>query len=157
MGPGTSGKGTAIKAIFEAANILNVKAGSMLDSDLRSISPEWIELLIAPVIYKDIGFVARDMSASVKVAAYPFTRHGDLKGRIEWVGRDAVMDEQMGLVYPVRISVDSYQLPNIINGRQGRILPGMTVATDIKVGKRRVIHYFLGPMLRYKDKSLREL
>jgi len=54
---GLSGKGTAIKAIFEAAKILNVKAGCMLDSDLRSISPGWIELLIAPIILKDFGFV----------------------------------------------------------------------------------------------------
>jgi len=55
---GTSGKGTAVKAIFEAAHILNVKAGCMLDADLRSITPEWIELLIAPVILKGFGFVA---------------------------------------------------------------------------------------------------
>jgi len=54
---GTSGKGTAVKAIFEAAKMLNVQAGAMLDSDLRSISPEWIELLISPIIYKDFGFV----------------------------------------------------------------------------------------------------
>ncbi|HDH53219.1 MAG TPA: hypothetical protein ENH24_01895, partial [Nitrospirae bacterium] len=55
---GPSGKGTAVKAIFEAGKILNVRAGCMLDADLRSISPEWIELLIAPVIIKNFGFVA---------------------------------------------------------------------------------------------------
>lgn len=54
---GASGKGTAIKAIFEAGKLLNMKAGCMLDSDLRSISPEWIELLLAPVLFKDFGFV----------------------------------------------------------------------------------------------------
>ncbi len=54
---GRSGKGTAIKAIFEAGKMLGVKAGCMLDSDLRSISPEWIELLIAPVVLKKFGFV----------------------------------------------------------------------------------------------------
>ncbi|UCH79946.1 MAG: hypothetical protein JSW20_09340 [Nitrospiraceae bacterium] len=54
---GPSGKGTAIKAIFEAAKMLDVKAGCMLDSDLRSISPGWIELLIAPILQKDFGFV----------------------------------------------------------------------------------------------------
>lgn len=54
---GASGKGTAIKAIFEAGKILNMKAGCMLDSDLRSISPEWIELLLAPILLKDFGFV----------------------------------------------------------------------------------------------------
>ncbi len=111
----------------------------------------------AKLLNKDIGFVSIGQHASVKVAAYPFTRHGDLQGEIEWVGRDAVMDEQLGPVYPIRISVDSYQLPNRVNDKQGRILPGMTVTADIKVGKRRVIHYFLGPMLRYKDQSLREL
>ena len=111
----------------------------------------------AKILNKDIGFVAKGMLTSVKVAAYPFTRHGDLEGRIEWVGGDAVMDEQLGPVYPVRIEVDSYQLPNSINGKRGQILPGMTVTTDIKVGTRRVIHNFLGPILRYKDQSLREL
>jgi len=110
----------------------------------------------AKLLNKDIGFVSIGQNASVKVAAYPFTRHGDLEGEIEWVGRDAVMDEQLGAIYPIRISVDSYQLPNVINGKQGKIFPGMTVTTDIKVGKRRVIHYFLGPILRYKDQSLRE-
>ena len=54
---GASGKGTAIKAILEAAKLLNAKAGCMLDSDLRSISPEWIELLITPVIKKGFGLV----------------------------------------------------------------------------------------------------
>jgi len=55
---GPSGKGTAVRAILEAAEILNAKAGCMLDSDLRSIFPEWIELLIAPVVIKGFGFVA---------------------------------------------------------------------------------------------------
>ena len=54
---GLSGKGTAMKAIFEACKLLDIKAGCMLDSDLRSISPEWIELLIAPVVLNDFGFV----------------------------------------------------------------------------------------------------
>jgi membrane fusion protein, hemolysin D len=125
---------------------------------LMTIVPMDIGLEIeAKLLNKDIGFVSTGQHASIKVAAYPFTRHGDLAGTIEWVGRDAVMDEQLGPVYPIRVSVSSYQLPNRINGKQGHILPGMTVTSDIKVGKRRVIHYFLGPMLRYKDKSLREL
>ncbi len=110
----------------------------------------------AKILNKDIGFVHTGQQVSVKVAAYPFTRHGDLVGKIEWVGRDAVMDQETGPVYPVRVSVGNYQLPNMVNEQRGRILPGMTVSTDIKVGTRRVIHYFLGPILRYKDKSLRE-
>ncbi len=111
----------------------------------------------AQILNKDIGYVHENQEVSVKVAAYPFTKYGDLVGKIEWVARDAVIDEQMGPIYPVRISVSSYKLPNIVQGREGVISPGMMVNTDIKVGKRRVFEYFMDPIMRYKDKSLREI
>lgn len=111
----------------------------------------------AKILNKDIGFIAPDQKVSVKVSAYPFTRYGDLKGTIEWVARDAVIDKELGPSYPIRVAVSDYKLPNIINGRQGVLSPGMTVTTDIKVGQRRVIQYFLGPLFRYKDNSLREI
>jgi glucosylglycerate synthase len=47
---GIPGKGSAFRTIFEIAAALNVKACAVVDSDLRSITPEWIELLIKPVI-----------------------------------------------------------------------------------------------------------
>jgi glucosylglycerate synthase len=47
---GVSGKGSAVKAIFEAAHFLDIKAIALVDSDLRSITPEWIKLLISPVL-----------------------------------------------------------------------------------------------------------
>lgn len=111
----------------------------------------------AKVLNKDIGFILSDQDVSVKVAAYPFTKYGDLDGKIQWVARDAVMDEALGPNYPILVTVDTYRLPNTVNGKQGIITPGMTVTADIKVGQRRVIDYFLGPIFRYKDKSLREI
>ena len=47
---GLSGKGTAVRAIFEAASYLKVKSVALVDSDLRSITPEWIRLLITPTM-----------------------------------------------------------------------------------------------------------
>lgn len=47
---GISGKGSAVKAIFEAARFLKTKAVALVDSDLRSITPEWIRLLISPTL-----------------------------------------------------------------------------------------------------------
>ncbi len=49
---GISGKGSAVKAIFEAARYLEVKAVALVDSDLRSISPEWIKQLVSPILMK---------------------------------------------------------------------------------------------------------
>lgn len=55
---GIPGKGSAFKTIFEIADSLDVKACAVVDSDLRSISPEWIELLIKPVIEGNFEYVA---------------------------------------------------------------------------------------------------
>src|SRR5665647_255868 len=54
---GLSGNGTAVRAIFEAASFLKVKSVALVDSDLRSITPEWIRLLITPTT-TGTGFVA---------------------------------------------------------------------------------------------------
>jgi glucosylglycerate synthase len=55
---GPSGKGTAVRALFEVARELGVKAMVMVDSDLRSIVPEWVELLAGPILKGGYDFVA---------------------------------------------------------------------------------------------------
>jgi glycosyltransferase involved in cell wall biosynthesis len=55
---GISGKGSAFRAIFEIATSLGARACAVVDSDLRSITPEWIELLVRPVIDGEVEFVA---------------------------------------------------------------------------------------------------
>ena len=55
---GTSGKGSAFRSIFEVATRLGVSACAVVDSDLRSITPAWIDHLLAPVVYRDYGYVA---------------------------------------------------------------------------------------------------
>ena len=77
---GVSGKGTAVRALFEVARELKVKAMVMVDSDLRSIVPEWVELLAGPILkggydyvtplyarYKYDGTITNNIS-------YPLTR-----------------------------------------------------------------------------------
>ena len=54
---GIPGKGSAFRAIFEIAAELKVKACAVVDSDLRSITPEWIELLIKPVLQYGFDYV----------------------------------------------------------------------------------------------------
>jgi glycosyltransferase involved in cell wall biosynthesis len=55
---GIGGKGTALRAIFEAAHRLKVQAAACVDSDLRSISPDWVKYLLDPVLERDFEFVA---------------------------------------------------------------------------------------------------
>lgn len=55
---GIPGKGSAFRLIFEIAVRLNAKACAVVDSDLRSITPEWIDLLLRPVVHGGYDFVA---------------------------------------------------------------------------------------------------
>lgn len=54
---GFPGKGTSLRAIFEAAYRLRVTACAVFDSDLRSITAEWVRLLIGPIIDRKADFV----------------------------------------------------------------------------------------------------
>jgi glycosyltransferase involved in cell wall biosynthesis len=55
---GLPGKGSAFRTVFAIAEKLQAKACAVVDSDLRSITPEWIELLLGPIVSQDFDYVA---------------------------------------------------------------------------------------------------
>lgn len=55
---GIPGKGSAFRTVFQIAERLKVKACAVVDADLRSITPEWLELLIKPVLEEGFDYVA---------------------------------------------------------------------------------------------------
>ncbi len=55
---GIPGKGSAFRCIFEAAEFLKARACAVVDSDLRSITPEWMELLLGPVYEGGYDYIA---------------------------------------------------------------------------------------------------
>jgi hypothetical protein len=55
---GPAGKGSALRAVFEAARRLGVQVCLVLDGDLRSITPEWIERLARPIVQREHDYVA---------------------------------------------------------------------------------------------------
>jgi hypothetical protein len=77
---GIGGKGAALRAIFEIAAALEVQALVVVDSDLRSIVPEWIELLAGPILKGGYDFVAplyaryKYDGTITNTVTYPLTR-----------------------------------------------------------------------------------
>lgn len=55
---GIPGKGSALRTVFKIAAKLGATACAVVDSDLRSITPHWIDLLISPVLKEGFDFVA---------------------------------------------------------------------------------------------------
>jgi len=54
---GLPGKGSSFRAVFEAAKLVNAQVCVVVDSDLRSITPEWIRLLAGPIVSGGYGYV----------------------------------------------------------------------------------------------------
>jgi hypothetical protein len=77
---GVGGKGAALRTIFEIADALKVQALVVVDSDLRSIVPEWIELLAGPILKGGYDFVAplyaryKYDGTITNTVTYPLTR-----------------------------------------------------------------------------------
>jgi hemolysin D len=110
----------------------------------------------AQVLNRDIGHVHVGQRVVTKVETFDFTRYGYIEGTVAWVGSDAVADQKLGPVYPVRVRLEKLQTSSTVDGAPGAISAGMNVTVDVRVGQRRMIEYFLAPMLRYQREALRE-
>jgi hemolysin D len=103
---------------------------------------------------RDVGFVKIGQMAAVKIEAFEFTKFGVIPGRVIHISSDAIKDEKRGLLYSVLIELDKSSI--VVNGKDIPLSPGMSVRADIKTGSRRVVEYFLSPLLQHKKESLRE-
>ncbi len=116
---------------------------------------------------KDIGRIRTGDTARVKFDAFPFQRHDTLPGRVRVISENAFSQtspeqilkpepgkEATEAFYRTRVTLLSAQLRNVPDGF--RLIPGMKVRTEIKVGSRSVISYFLYPVIRALDEGLRE-
>lgn len=103
---------------------------------------------------KDIGFVASGQDAEIKVETFPFTKYGTIHGKIVQVSNDAIDDEKRGLIYSSRIHPERATMR--VEGKIVNLSPGMSVTVEIKTGKRRVIEYFLSPLIQQAQESLHE-
>ncbi|RKZ79833.1 MAG: HlyD family type I secretion periplasmic adaptor subunit [Gammaproteobacteria bacterium] len=108
----------------------------------------------AMVANQDIGFVKEDQAVEIKIDAFPFTKYGVIDGTLDNLSNDAIADEQLGLIYKAQISMQDFTIQ--VENKSVNLSPGMTVSVEIKTGKRRLIEYFLAPLLRYKQESIRE-
>jgi hemolysin D len=103
---------------------------------------------------KDIGFVKANQDAEVKVETFQFTKYGTIHAKVTSVSHDAINDERRGLIYLTRVKMDKSTIN--VDGTTVSLSPGMAVSVEVKTGKRRVIEYFLLPLIQHTKESLRE-
>jgi HlyD family secretion protein len=117
---------------------------------------------------KEIGFVREGDLVRIKLEAFSFQKHGVLEGRVATVSEDAftAKDNQQGapqqaaaqgapqVNYRARIEILNTDLRDV--PKDFRLIPGMTLTAEVKVGKRRIISYLIYPVIRALDEAMRE-
>jgi HlyD family secretion protein len=108
---------------------------------------------------RDVGQVKTAARTRVKLEAWPFQKHGTLEGEVRTLSEDVFnpdpkKDEEARPHYKARVKLTSTELRSV--PEHFRLIPGMAVTAEIKAGERSVISYFLYPLLRGLDESIRE-
>lgn len=120
---------------------------------LAQIVPEKVPLYVdAALDNQDVGFVKPGQRVVVKVATYPFQRYGYLEGTVETISPDAIQDDKKGLIYKAKIKLNDDKSSK---QNQLKLLPGMSVSAEITTGQRRIIEFFLDPLMTKADESLK--
>ncbi len=113
-----------------------------------------VEFDISP---KDISKLVPESEITIQLEALPAQKHGDLSGRLTYLSADTVSENLDGKpenTYRALAKIEEIKLrdtpPNF------RLIPGMKVTGKFKVGERRLITYFIYPILRTIGSSFSE-
>ena len=133
-----------------------LKPGDELLTLMPAKAPVEAEIHVAS---RNIGFIKIGDEATIKVDAFNPVEHGVASGSVIWISEDAfsqddVTTQAVEPYYKARVSILEKHFIGVPDGF--RLIPGMTLATDLKVGRRSLARYFLGGALRGVGESMRE-
>lgn len=150
--------------VYGIVNRINVTTvGSVVQpaANVMEIVPLDDTLLVEGRIRpQDIGFIRPNQDAVVKLTAYDPSVYGSLKGKVERISADAIVDEKERAqekgetFYRVMIRTDKNYLGT--PDKQLPIIPGMVTTVEILTGEKSVLDYLLKPARMLRESALRE-
>lgn len=140
-----------------------VKEAEALATLVPANSPIEAEIQIPA---EDVGFVRRDDPVRIKIDAFPFQKHGTIPGTLTVIGADSFLADQQAATqgqnagrassrafYPARVAKLENTLIKV--PPDTHLTPGMTLIAEVKIGERSVISYFVYPLIKAFDESIR--
>jgi hemolysin D len=144
-----------------------VSSGSVAPSGSQSIGQEPLFTLVpldAPleadvnVSARDIGFIKVGDKVQLKLDAYRYMQHGTAKGSIKTISEGSFTTDDNNVPVPayfkVRVAINEVHLRNV--PADFRLIPGMTLVSDILVGRRTILSYLVEGGLRTGSEAMRE-
>jgi hemolysin D len=151
--------------------VAKVSVGSVMQSGQQFITlvPADAPLEVeANISGRDNGFVHVGDPVAIKFDTFPYSQYGMAEGTVRIISADSFTAQEearnptSGLPIPpnpepfyrARIAIDRVGLHDVPAGF--RLIPGMPVTADIKVGKRTVLKYLLGRVMPIAQEGMRE-
>ena len=130
--------------------IYNVKASSgpvQAGEELLSILPEGEKLILeAHALNHDIGFIAKGMRVKIKLATFPFQEFGTIDGEVIDISADAITDEKLGLIFPIKVKLEQQVIQ--VNDNKIELVPGMAATGDIVTRQKSILAFLIEPVAR---------
>jgi HlyD family secretion protein len=151
----TAGEPSVVLTIAQLSVGSVLKEGDTLFTMMPANAPLDAEIRISA---RDVGFVRAGDHCVLKVDAFNYMEHGVADGIVQWISDNAFTTDEEGkpvdAFYKARCSVDASHFRSV--PQKFRLIPGMTLQADVKVGTRSVAMYLLGGILRGFNESMRE-
>jgi multidrug efflux pump subunit AcrA (membrane-fusion protein) len=145
-----------VRGVVKKLNVTTIGAVIQPGASILEIVPVEDTLLVETQIRPDdIAFIHPGQPATVKVTAYDYSIYGGLTGVVEQVSADSMIDEKKGVSY-YKVMVKTERASIDHQGKSLPIIPGMTASVDVLTGHKTVLDYLLKPVLKARERALRE-
>jgi adhesin transport system membrane fusion protein len=150
-----------VNGVVNKLNVTTVGAVVAPGGNVMDIVPLDDTLLVEGRIRpQDIAFIRPEQDAVVKLSAYDSGVFGSLKGKVEHISADTIVDDKSRMsgreetFYRVVIRTQKNHLGTDENPLP--ILPGMVATVEIMTGRKSVLDYMIKPARLLRDEALRE-
>jgi adhesin transport system membrane fusion protein len=150
-----------VYGIINKINVTTVGAVVQPGANLMDIVPLDDTLLVEGRLRpQDIAFIRPGQDAVVKLTAYDSSVFGSLKGKVERISADTIIDDKSKTgdkpesFYRVMVRTDKNYLGTQENPLP--IIPGMVTTVEVLTGKKSVLDYLVKPARMLADEAFRE-
>lgn len=139
-----------VGGIVSMLNIKNTGEVIRPGQTLAEIAPAKTPLILTALLpSQKAGFVKTGMPVQVKFDAFPYQDYGTISGKVISVSPDAKMDEKIGMVYEVKVSLDRAYVMH--DQKRVALKAGQTANVEIITRQQRIADLLLDPIRKLKS------
>ena len=146
-----------VRGIVNRIHSPTVGAMARPGEELIEIVPLDDTLLVEAYVQPgDIAFLYPGQPVKVTITAYDASRYGSLSGEIVRIGADTITRSERSEEEVFVVEIRTTETILDADGVEVEIMPGMVAQANILKGRKTVLDYLLKPVIRVKERALRD-